>query len=59
MRPLLLVCVFSQTNKGGSMAQRRKVSNLLALAVLSVLVERPMHPYEMATVRGTGARTRT
>ena len=32
------------------MAQRRKVSNLLALAVLSVLVERPMHPYEMATV---------
>lgn len=32
------------------MAQRRKVSNLLGLAVLSVLVERPMHPYEMATV---------
>ncbi len=32
------------------MAQRRRVGNLLALAVLSVLVERPMHPYEMATV---------
>ena len=32
------------------MVQRRKVSNLMALAVLSVLVERPMHPYEMATV---------
>ncbi len=32
------------------MAQRRPVGNLLALAVLSVLVERPMHPYEMATV---------
>jgi len=25
------------------------VGNILALAVLSVLVERPMHPYEMAT----------
>jgi DNA-binding PadR family transcriptional regulator len=31
-------------------AKRRKVANILALAVLSVLVERPMHPYEMATV---------
>jgi DNA-binding PadR family transcriptional regulator len=30
--------------------KRRKVSNLLALAVLSVLLQRPMHPYEMATV---------
>lgn len=32
------------------MARRRKVSNLLGLAVLSALVERPMHPYEMASV---------
>ena len=32
------------------MAKRRKVGNLLALAVLSVLIERPMHPYEMASV---------
>jgi DNA-binding PadR family transcriptional regulator len=32
------------------MARRRKVGNLLALAVLSSLVERPMHPYELATV---------
>ena len=32
------------------MAKRRKVGNILALAVLSVLIERPMHPYEMATV---------
>jgi DNA-binding PadR family transcriptional regulator len=32
------------------MARRRKVGNLLALAVLSALVERPMHPYEMATI---------
>lgn len=31
------------------MAKRRKVGNLLALAVLSVVVVRPMHPYEMAT----------
>ncbi|HEX5117500.1 MAG TPA: PadR family transcriptional regulator [Pseudonocardiaceae bacterium] len=32
------------------MAKRRKVGNLLALAVLSALMERPMHPYEMASV---------
>ena len=32
------------------MAKRRRVGNLLALAVLSALVERAMHPYEMATV---------
>lgn len=32
------------------MAKRRKVGNLLGLAVLSVVVERPMHPYEMASV---------
>ncbi|HVV17838.1 MAG TPA: PadR family transcriptional regulator [Pseudonocardiaceae bacterium] len=32
------------------MAKRRRVGNLLALAVLSVLVQRPMHPYEMASV---------
>jgi len=31
-------------------AKRRRVGNLLALAVLSTLVERPMHPYEMAAV---------
>ncbi|MEU5258669.1 PadR family transcriptional regulator [Amycolatopsis sp. NPDC021455] len=30
--------------------QRRKVGNLLGLAVLSVVLERPMHPYEMAAV---------
>lgn len=34
---------------------RRKVNNLLALAVLSLLTERPMHPYEMAaTLRERG-----
>jgi DNA-binding PadR family transcriptional regulator len=31
-------------------AKRRPVSNLLALAVLATLVQRPMHPYEMASV---------
>jgi DNA-binding PadR family transcriptional regulator len=31
------------------MAKRRKVNNLLALAVLALAAERPMHPYEMAT----------
>ncbi|MGE5292472.1 MAG: helix-turn-helix transcriptional regulator [Micromonosporaceae bacterium] len=37
------------------MARRRKVSNLLALAILSCLREQPMHPYEMAaTIRTRG-----
>lgn len=31
------------------MAKRRKVGNLMALAVLSVIIQRPMHPYEMAS----------
>lgn len=37
------------------MAKRRKVNNLLALAVLSALTQRPLHPYEIATtLRGWG-----
>jgi len=32
------------------MTKRRKVGNLLALAVLSTVITRPMHPYEMATI---------
>ncbi|ASW55318.1 PadR family transcriptional regulator [Plantactinospora sp. KBS50] len=37
------------------MAKRRKVGNLLGLAVLSVLAQRPMHPYEIAgALRGWG-----
>lgn len=37
------------------MARRRKVSNLMALAILSALMQRPMHPYEMAgALRGWG-----
>ncbi|MEV0667314.1 PadR family transcriptional regulator [Actinomadura luteofluorescens] len=32
------------------MARRRKVSNLLGLAVLSTVSTRPMHPYEMASL---------
>jgi DNA-binding PadR family transcriptional regulator len=31
-------------------AQRRKVGNMLGLAVLSAVAGRPMHPYEMASV---------
>ncbi|WP_280235709.1 PadR family transcriptional regulator [Nocardia cyriacigeorgica] len=37
------------------MAAKRKVGNLLALAVLSVIIERPMHRYEIAsTLRDRG-----
>lgn len=32
------------------MAKRRKVSNMLGLAVLSTVSARPMHPYEMASL---------
>jgi DNA-binding PadR family transcriptional regulator len=32
------------------MASERKVSNPLALAVMALLYERPMHPYEMVTL---------
>jgi len=32
------------------MAKRRKVSNLLALSLLTLLMERPMYPYEMASM---------
>ncbi|SNT33013.1 DNA-binding transcriptional regulator, PadR family [Asanoa hainanensis] len=28
----------------------RKITNLLALAILATLIERPMHPYEMASL---------
>src|SRR3712207_1591706 len=31
------------------MASKRKVANPLALAVMALLYERPMHPYEMVT----------
>jgi DNA-binding PadR family transcriptional regulator len=33
----------------GQCMTKRKVSNPLALAVMACLMERPMHPYEMAT----------
>jgi DNA-binding PadR family transcriptional regulator len=37
------------------MAKRRKISNLLALSLLTLLMERPMYPYEMAaTLRERG-----
>jgi DNA-binding PadR family transcriptional regulator len=35
---------------------KRKVSNPLALAVLGLLTERPMHPYEMATTLRSRAK---
>jgi DNA-binding PadR family transcriptional regulator len=31
------------------MAKRRKVGNLMALAVLATIIQRPMHPYEIAS----------
>jgi len=38
-----------------SVASKRKVSNPLALAVMALLYERPMHPYEMvSTMRERG-----
>ena len=37
---------------------RRRVSNPLALAVLSCLAERPMHPYEISTTLRSAARRR-
>jgi DNA-binding PadR family transcriptional regulator len=33
----------------GRVVKRRKVGNMLALAVLSALARRPMHPYEIAS----------
>lgn len=33
-----------------SVAKRRKVSNRMALPVLGTIAERPMHPYEIATL---------
>ena len=37
------------------MATKRKVGNLLALAVMSYLSQRPMHPYELSrTLREHG-----
>jgi DNA-binding PadR family transcriptional regulator len=37
------------------MAKRRKVGNLLALSLLTLLTQRPMYPYEMASMlRGRG-----
>jgi DNA-binding PadR family transcriptional regulator len=41
---------YSGARRVAGMAKRRKVSNLLALTLLSQLMERPRYPYEMATV---------
>lgn len=40
----------SQGDREAGVVKRRKLSNPLALAVMALLGERPMHPYEMAQV---------
>ncbi|HEX4226790.1 MAG TPA: PadR family transcriptional regulator [Pseudonocardiaceae bacterium] len=40
------------------MVKRRKVGNLLALAVLSTIIQRPMHPYEIASFLKARAKDR-
>lgn len=40
------------------MAGRRKVSNMLGLAVLSTVSARPMHPYEMASLMRARGKAR-
>lgn len=41
------------------MAKRRKVGNLLALALLSLLAQRPMYPYEMAQMLRARGKDKT
>ena len=41
------------------MAKRRKVGNLLALALLSLLAQQPMYPYEMAQMLRTRGKDKT
>jgi DNA-binding PadR family transcriptional regulator len=40
-------CCQQRVVDGGAVTKRRKVSNLLALAVLAYLTRQPMHPYEL------------
>lgn len=53
------IFVGEYTERGDPMAKRRKVSNLLGLAILAQLsAGRPMHPYEIATVlKQTGKKS--
>jgi DNA-binding PadR family transcriptional regulator len=45
----------AQSQATGQRKARRKISNLLALSLLNLLIERPMYPYEMAaTLRQRG-----
>jgi DNA-binding PadR family transcriptional regulator len=46
----ILGCEYYSGEEAGPVAKRRKVGNILALAVLMSLAERPMHPYEVATM---------
>jgi len=41
------------------LAKRRKVGNLLALALLSLLAQQPMYPYEMAQMLRTRGKDKT
>ncbi len=52
----ILACKYSFASKAKVITvSKRRVSNLMALAVLAVLAQRPMHPYEIATtLRGQG-----
>jgi DNA-binding PadR family transcriptional regulator len=53
----ILVYEYSWTNawEAGPVAKRRKVGNLLALSLLSLLAQQPSYPYEMAqTLRARG-----
>ncbi len=40
------------------MAEKRRVANLMALAVLATVVQRPMHRYEMASLMRTRGKDR-
>src|SRR5882757_2726179 len=44
------ICKQSFGSEVRGMARKRKVENLLALAVLATVYQRPMHRYEMASV---------
>jgi DNA-binding PadR family transcriptional regulator len=40
----------AEANEEAAMAKKRKVDNLMALAVLATVLQRPMHRYEIASV---------
>jgi len=53
--PMAFICLRILVGKYKEMSVKRRVGNLMALGVLSVLAFREMHPYEMAgALRGWG-----